>query len=134
MTMSFPGGSVVKTLPAIAGDGGSITDLGRSLGEGNGNPLQCSCLGNPMDRDAWWATVHRVARSHSHWQFVFCLFVCFCFFNMFINFTWRLITLQYCSGFAIHWHGSAMGVHVFPILKPPPTSLPNPSFWVFQMH
>ena len=46
--------------------------------------------------------------------------------NVFLNFyfNWRLITLQYCSGFAIHWHELAMGVPVFPILNPPPTSLP----------
>ena len=54
----FPGGSVVKSQPANARDTGSIPDPGRSPGEGNGNPLQYSCLGNPMDRGAWWATVH----------------------------------------------------------------------------
>ena len=48
--MSFPGGSVVKNLSANAGDMGSIPGLGRSLGEGNGNSFQYSCLGNPMDR------------------------------------------------------------------------------------
>ena len=53
----FPGGSVVKNLPANAGDVNSIPGLGRSPGEGNGNPLQYSCLENPMDRGAWWATV-----------------------------------------------------------------------------
>ena len=63
--MSFSGGSVVKNLPANAGDGGSVTGLGRSLGEGNGNPLQYSCLGNPMDRGAWWATVDGVANSQT---------------------------------------------------------------------
>ena len=47
----------VKILPANAGDAGSIPALGRSLGEGNGNPLQCSCLENPVDREAWWAIV-----------------------------------------------------------------------------
>ena len=62
----FPGGTVVKSLPANAGDGGdvgSITGLGRSPGVGNGNPLQDSCLENPMDRRDWWATVHGVAKS-----------------------------------------------------------------------
>ena len=64
-TMGFPGGSVVKNLPANAGDPGSMPGLGRSPGEGNGNPLQYSCLGNPMDRGAWRATVHGVTKSHT---------------------------------------------------------------------
>ena len=62
----FPGGSVVKNPPANAGDTGDaglIPGSGRSLGEGNGNPLQYSCLENTMDRGAWQATVHRVAKS-----------------------------------------------------------------------
>ena len=57
---------MVKNLPANAGDVrdlGSIPGLGRSLGVGNGNPLQYSCLGNPKDRGAWLATVHEVAES-----------------------------------------------------------------------
>ena len=54
---------VVKNLTANAEDMGSIPGLGRSSGEGNGNPLQCSCLGNTMDRGAWWATIHGVAKS-----------------------------------------------------------------------
>ena len=61
----FPGGSVVKNPPANsgdAGDTGSIPGSGRSPGERNGNPLQYSCLGNPMDRGACWATVHCVAK------------------------------------------------------------------------
>ena len=64
----FPGGAVVKNLPANAGDTRderdmrSIPGLGRSPGEGNGNLLQYSCLGNPVDRGAWWATVHGVSR------------------------------------------------------------------------
>ena len=48
-----------------AGDPGSIPGLGRSPGEGNGNPLQCSCLENSMDGGAWWATVHGVAKSRT---------------------------------------------------------------------
>ena len=55
--MGFPGGSVVKNLPANARDTGSISGSGRSLGEGNGNPLLYPCLGNPMDKGAWWGTV-----------------------------------------------------------------------------
>ena len=54
---------MVKNLPANAGDAGSITGSGGSPGEGNGNPLQYSCLGNTMDRGAWWATVHGVAKK-----------------------------------------------------------------------
>ena len=61
--MGFPSGSVVKNLPATAGDAGSIPGSGRSLGRGNGNPLQYSCLGDPMDRGAWWATAHGVAKK-----------------------------------------------------------------------
>ena len=61
--MGFPGGSVVKNPPANAGDMGLIPGLGRSPREGNGNPLQYSCLENPVDKGAWWATVHGVAKE-----------------------------------------------------------------------
>ena len=61
--MGFPDGSVVKNPPGNAGDGGLIPGSERSPGEGNGNPLQYSCLGNPTDRGAWRATVHAVAKS-----------------------------------------------------------------------
>ena len=57
------GGSVVKNLPTNAGDTGSILGMQRFPGGGNGNPLQCSCLENPMDRGAWQATVHGVTES-----------------------------------------------------------------------
>ena len=63
---SFPGGAVVKNLPANAGnvaEACSISGSGRSPGGGNGNPLQYSCLGNPMNRGAWWATVYGIAKS-----------------------------------------------------------------------
>ena len=62
-TMGFPGGSAIKNPPANAGDTGLIPESGRSPGEGNGNQLQCSCLKNPMDTGAQWATVHGVAKE-----------------------------------------------------------------------
>ena len=61
--VSFPGGSVVKDLPANEEDAGLILGSGRSPGEGNGNPLQYSCLENSMDRGAWHVTVHGAAKS-----------------------------------------------------------------------
>ena len=61
----FPGGSMVKNPPANAGDTSLISGLGSSPGGGNGNPLQYSCLENPMDRGAWWATVHGFAKSQT---------------------------------------------------------------------
>ena len=66
--MGFPGGSVVKNPPANPGDAkdaDSFAGLGRSSGEVNGNPLQYSCLGNPMDRGARGSTVHGVAKSQT---------------------------------------------------------------------
>ena len=63
--LGFPGDSVVKNLPVNAGDMGLIPGSGRSPGEGNGNPLQYSCLENPRDRGAWWAAVHGVAKIHT---------------------------------------------------------------------
>ena len=61
--MGFPGGSVVDSLPANAGDAGSSPVSGKPPEEGNGKPLQYFCLGNPMDREAWWGTVYRLAKS-----------------------------------------------------------------------
>ena len=71
---------MVKNLPPNAGDVGSIPGMGRDPGEGNGNPLKCTYLGNPMDRGAWWATADRVSQRvghkwsdwacmHHHWVF-----------------------------------------------------------------
>ena len=59
----FPGVSVVKNLPVNVGSASLIPGLGRSPGEGNGNPLQYSCLGNPMDRGAWQSEIHGVAKE-----------------------------------------------------------------------
>ena len=66
LAAGFPGGSAVKKKKkstCITGSSGSFPELGRSPGEGNGNPLQYSCLENPMDGEAWWATVHEVAET-----------------------------------------------------------------------
>ena len=66
--LGFPGGLAVKNPPANATDTGdmdSIPGSGTSPGEGNGNPLQYFCLGNPMDRGAWWATAHAIAKSQT---------------------------------------------------------------------
>jgi len=61
--MGFPGGSVVKNPPTNTGGKGSIPGSGRSPGEGNGNPLQYSYLGNSMDRGDWWAIVLEVTKE-----------------------------------------------------------------------
>ena len=66
--MGFSGGSVVKNPPANAGDAedtGSVPGLGRSSGEGNGNPLYYTCLKNPIDRGAWQATLHGVTKNRT---------------------------------------------------------------------
>ena len=71
--IGFPGGSVVKKPPANAGDWGDavlIPGPGRSPGVGSGNPLQYSCLENPMDRGAWQATVHGVAACQNSWAHI----------------------------------------------------------------
>ena len=64
--MGFPGGSMVRNLPANAGNIGSIPGPERSPGKRNGNPLQYSCQEKLMDRGAWWATVHGVTNSQTY--------------------------------------------------------------------
>ena len=73
---NFTGGLDGKASACNAGDPGSIPGLGRSPGEGNGNPVQYSCLENPMDGEAWYTTVHRVAKSRTRLSDFthFCLF------------------------------------------------------------
>ena len=65
LTLGLPGGSDGEASAYNAGDLGSVPGLGRSPGEGHDNPLQYSCLKNPRDRGAWWATVHGVAKSQT---------------------------------------------------------------------
>ena len=78
--MGFPGSLDGKASTYNAGDPGSIAGSGRSPGEGNGNPLQYSCLENPMDWGAWWAwwaTIHGVAKSWTRLSDL-CVCVCVC--------------------------------------------------------
>ena len=65
ISQGFPGGSVVKNRPANAGDAGSISGSGRFPGGGSDNPLQYACLGNLVDREAWWARVHGAAKGQT---------------------------------------------------------------------
>jgi len=65
MYLGFPAASDSEESACNAGDPGSIPGLGRSPGEEDGNPLQYSCLGNSMDRGAWWATVYGIAKSQT---------------------------------------------------------------------
>ena len=76
--MGFPGGSEGKASACNAGDPGLIPGLRRSPGEENSNPLQYSCLENPMDREAWWATVHGVTKSQKRLSDFTFTFTCWC--------------------------------------------------------
>ena len=95
----------------------------------------------------WVSSLHQVSNilefqlQHQSFQWTFrtvfiylSIYFYFRFPPPFIFISWRLITLQYCSGFAIHWHESAMDIHVFPTPIPSPTSLSTRSFWVFPVH
>ena len=89
-TRGFPGDSEDKASASNAGDPGSIPGLGRSPGEGNGNPLQYSCLENPMDRGAWRAIFHGVAKSRTRLNdFTFTFF----HFREFLNSIYRIFIL-----------------------------------------
>ena len=146
----------------------SIPGWGRSLGEGNGNPLQHSCLEKSMGREAWQATVHGVAESdRTEWltlplqlhkvrprfpgcsgakdpgTFFVVVFSCILKFFFLIFISWRLITLQYCSGFChtLTWisHGSTYVLHPDPSshlpLHPIPLGLPSaPALSTCLMH
>ena len=120
----FPGGSVLKNPPANARDLGSIPGSGRSPGEGNGNPLQYSCLGNPMDRGTCWAIPlgsKRIWPSLAAKQQLNLLQCCFCFmfwcfgheaYGILASWDW---TCTPCLGrwSLNHWTGSKVPVSLF---------------------
>ena len=86
-SLDFPGGSDGKAFAYNAGDPGSIPGSRRSPGEGNGNPLQYSCLENPMDRGAWWATVQGVTKSRT-WLSDFA-FTLYNFYSFYLRKSWE---------------------------------------------
>ena len=117
----FPGGSDGKEPSCNAGDRGSISGWGRPPGEGNGNPIQYSCLENPMDRGAWWVTVHGVAKesdttkwlAHTHFHFRGCVYS-FAIVES-LSHVWLFVTPMDCStpGFPVlHYLPEVAHTHV----------------------
>ena len=103
LALSFPGDSVVKNPPANAGDtedNSAIPGLRRSPGRRNGNPLQYSCLENPMDRGVWWAAVHGVAKSqtwlsmHAPWLYHVSYHFCTCLTFYPVKICWDLSSTE----------------------------------------
>ena len=121
--MGFPGGSDDKAPACNAGDPGLIPGLGRSPGEGNGNPLQYSCLENSMDGGAWLATVHGVAKSWTQLSD-------FTFYSWMFSFPWSIVLLdvtgsKYDPNPKLMFTGVEVRVGVLqkPVLEKPSTTL-----------
>ena len=93
-SQGFPGGSISKESACSAGDQGLIPGSGRSPGEGNGKPLQYSCLESPMDKGAWWAILHGVAKSQTRLRDFTSLYELFVYFG-----NYALVSLIICKHF-----------------------------------
>ena len=133
----FPGGSEVKVSASNVGDPGSISGSGRSPGEGNGNPLQYSCLENPMDGGAWWAIVHGVTKRcnfHFHGPNIPGFYAILFFTVSDITFTtrhvhsWALFLLCSASSFLLE-----LFLHSSPAAYWAPTNLGSSSFGVISL-
>ena len=121
----FPFGSAGKESAHNSGDMGLVPGLGRSPGEGNGSPLKYSCLKNPMERGAWWATIHTVAKSHewatwiwskydicSMWMMDTQIPILLCIF-----FNWGIIALQCCVNLWYTLMKWISYVYIYPIYQ-----------------
>ena len=118
----FPGGSGGKASAYNAGDPGLIPGSGRSPGEGNGTPLQYSCLENPMDRGVWWATVHRATESRT-WlsNFTFTFFLWCCKWHYFTFFLWLNTPLYTYTTFSLSVHLGCL--YVFTTINSAPMNI-----------
>ena len=132
-SLGFPSGSVGKISACNARDVGLIPGSGRSTGGGHGNPLQCSCLENPMDRGAWQATVHRVAKS---WTGLKCQTRhtrVFLFFTVIINvclfYIFQLIRYIVKTSFSLVQSLSRVRLFVTPWIAARQTSLSITNSW-----
>ena len=146
----FPGGSDSKETACNAGDPGSISGSGRSPGEGNGNPLQHSCLENSMDREAWWATGHEVTEldtteglTHTSVDLQYCYtakwFKLHISINSFFNilfpitfsnriflFNWSTVALQCYVSFCSTTTGIKLKEYIYPLPLELPSHPPHP--------
>ena len=122
--MDFPVGSDGKAWACNAEHLGSIPGLGRSPGEGNGNPLQYYCLENPMDRGTWWATVHGVAKSWTRLSDFISFSVYIFLFFLFFLFLYFTILYWFCHTSTCICHGCTHVPNPEPPSHLPPHTIP----------